>query len=46
MGVKRQCPEEIFQKLREADVEQGRGKKLPEVCRQIGVNLDRSRRIR
>lgn len=46
MGVKRHCPEEIFQKLREADVEQGRGKKLPEVCRQIGVNLDRSRRIR
>jgi transposase-like protein len=37
MGVKRHSPEEIIQKLREAEVEQGRGKKLPEVCREIGV---------
>ena len=37
MGVKRHSPEEIIQKLREAEVEQGRGKKLPEVCRQSGV---------
>ena len=37
MGVKRHSPEEIIHKLREAEVEQGRGKKLPEVCRQIGV---------
>jgi transposase-like protein len=37
MGVKRHNPEEIIRKLREAEVDLGRGKKLPEVCRQIGV---------
>ncbi len=33
-------PEEIISKLREAEVELARGKKIPEVCKQIG----RSRR--
>jgi transposase-like protein len=37
MGVKKHGPEEIIHKLREAEVELGRGKKIPEVCRQIGV---------
>lgn len=30
-------PEEIIAKLREAEVELARGKKIPEVCQQIGV---------
>ena len=30
-------PEEIISKLREAEVELARGKKIPEVCKQIGV---------
>ena len=29
--------EEIIGKLREAEVELARGKKIPEVCKQIGV---------
>jgi transposase-like protein len=29
--------EEIIAKLREAEVELARGKKIPEVCKQIGV---------
>ena len=30
-------PEEIISKLREAEVELACGKKIPEVCKQIGV---------
>lgn len=30
-------PEEIIAKLREAEAELARGKKIPEVCKQIGV---------
>jgi len=30
-------PEEIISKLREAEVEWARGKKVPEACKQIGV---------
>jgi putative transposase len=30
-------PEEIIAKLREAEVELAREKKIPEVCKQIGV---------
>ena len=30
-------PEEIIAKLREAEVELARGKKIPETCKQIGV---------
>jgi putative transposase len=37
MGSRKHSPEEIIHKLREAEVDLGRGKKLPEVCRQIGV---------
>lgn len=37
MGTKRYKAEEIILKLREADVELGRGKTVPVVCRQLGV---------
>lgn len=37
MGTKRYKPEEIILKLREAEVELGRGKAVPEVCRQLGI---------
>lgn len=30
-------PEEIISKLREAEVELSRGKKIPEVCKHFGV---------
>lgn len=32
-------PEEIISKLREAEIELARGKKIPEVCKQIGVTV-------
>ena len=38
MGMKRYKAEEIILKLREADVEAGRGKTVPEICRQLGVS--------
>ena len=31
--------EEIISKLREAEVDLARGKKIPEACKQIGVTL-------
>jgi putative transposase len=37
MGMKRYKAEEIILKLREADVEAGRGKTVPEICRQLGI---------
>lgn len=37
MGAKRHTPEQIIHKLREAEVEIGRGMKVPDVCRKIGV---------
>lgn len=37
MGSKRYKPEQIILKLREADVELGRGKAVPEICRQLGI---------
>jgi putative transposase len=37
MGAKRYKAEEIILKLREADVELGRGKTVAEICRQLGV---------
>jgi putative transposase len=37
MGAKRYKAEEIILKLREADVEVGRGKAVPEICRQLGI---------
>ena len=38
MGKKRHTPEEIITKLREVDVLQGKGQRLGEACRQIGVS--------
>jgi len=37
MGRKRHAPEKIIRKLREAEVELGRGMKTPEVCRKLGI---------
>lgn len=35
---KRYSPEQIVAKLRQADVELGKGLKVPEVCKQLGVS--------
>jgi len=35
---KRFTPEQIVSKLRQADVELGKGMKVPEVCKQLGVS--------
>ena len=35
---KRYSPEQIVSKLRQADVELGKGLKVPEVCRQLGIS--------
>jgi len=35
---KRHCPEQIVAKLRQADVELGKGSKVAAVCRQLGVS--------
>jgi transposase-like protein len=37
MGAKRYKSEEIILKLREADVEAGRGKTVAEICRHLGI---------
>ena len=37
MPRKRFTTEQIFGKLREAEVELSRGKKVPQVCKQLGV---------
>ncbi len=37
MGRKRHTPEQIIRKLREVEVELGRGLKTPEVCRKLGI---------
>jgi len=37
MGRKRHTPEQIIRKLREAEVELGRGLQTPEVCRKLGI---------
>ena len=37
MPRKRHTPEQIIRKLREAEVELGRGLKTPEVCRKLGI---------
>jgi len=34
---KRYGPEQIVAKLRQADVELGKGLKVPEVCKQLGI---------
>lgn len=35
---KRFSPEQIVAKLRQADVELGKGLKVPEVCKQLGIS--------
>ncbi len=35
---KRHTPEQIVAKLRQADVELGKGHRVPEVCKQLGVS--------
>jgi len=37
MNGKRHTPEQIVHKLRQADVELGKGSTVPEACRRIGV---------
>ena len=37
MGQKRHGADEIVSKLRRADVELGKGKKVPEVCKLLGI---------
>lgn len=37
MSRKRHTPEQIIAKLREAEVELGRGMRMMEVCRKLGV---------
>ena len=37
MGAKRYSAEQIIVKLREAEIEIGRGLKVPEVCRKLGI---------
>ena len=38
MGAKRYSTEQIIVKLREAEMEMGRGVKVPEVCRKLGIS--------
>ena len=38
MAKKRHSAEQIIDKLREAEVELGKGLKVPEVCRKLGVS--------
>ena len=37
MGQSRHTPEQIINKLREAEVELGRGMKVPEVCKKLEI---------
>ena len=38
MGAKRCSTEQIIVKLRQAEIEMGRGMKVPEVCRNLGIS--------
>ena len=38
MGTKRYSTEQIIVKLRQAEIEMGRGMKVPEVCRKLGIS--------
>jgi len=40
MGRKRYTVEQIIRKLREAEVELGRGLKTPQVCRKLGISVN------
>jgi transposase-like protein len=37
MGQRRHTPEQIINQLRGAEVELGRGMKVPEVCKKLGI---------
>jgi putative transposase len=37
MGKRRQTPEQIISKLREAEVELAKGMRVPEVCKKLGI---------
>jgi len=38
MGAKRYSTEQIIVKRRQAEIEMGRGVKVPEVCRKLGIS--------
>ena len=38
MGAKRYSTEQVIVKLREAEIEMGRGMRVPEVCRKLGIS--------
>ena len=38
MGAKRYSTEQIIVKLRQAEIEMGRGLKVPEACRKLGIS--------
>lgn len=38
MGRRRYTPEQIVGKLRQADVRLGKGLKVPQVCKQLGIS--------
>ena len=38
MGAKRYSTEQMIVKLRQAEIEMGRGMKVPEVCRNLGIS--------
>jgi len=38
MGARRYSTEQIIVKLREAEIEMGRGLRVPEVCRKLGIS--------
>ena len=38
MGARRNSTEQILVRLREAEIEMGRGLKVPEVCRRLGIS--------
>jgi len=38
MGARRYSTEQIIVKLRQAEIEMGRGLKVPEVCRRLGIS--------
>jgi putative transposase len=37
LGRKKHTPEQVINKLREAEVELAKGMKVPEVCRKLGI---------
>ena len=43
MGARRYSTEQIIVKLRQAEIEMGRGVKVPEVCRLKALELENAR---